>query len=124
MSAPSPDTLIYEKGETIFEEGTTGESAFIIVSGEVVIYKANRRGQAIQVGRLGGNELIGEICLFQNNAVRMASVVAFTDRVELLELKKDDFDSELTLLSPVMQRVIKALIQRLKQTYTQIAFLS
>lgn len=124
--ALAPDAVMYERGETIIEEGEPGQSAFIILSGEVEVYKTNRRGRVL-VGRLGKNELIGEIGLFsdeEGEPVRSASVVAFTDQVAVIELGKEEFRAELEAMSPRMRMLVQAMIQRLRQTYTQIALLS
>jgi CRP-like cAMP-binding protein len=117
------DLLLFQRGEHIIEEGTEGQSAYIIVSGEVEVFKTIR-GKRTLVGRLGAHELIGEICLFCDDTIRSATVEVFTDNVQVLELAKQDFETELAQLSPRMQMVIQALVQRLKKNYTQIAFLS
>lgn len=119
-----PEIVIFSKGEAITEEGASGDSAFFIVSGEVEVYKKNKMGKQSLVGRLGADELIGEICLFTDRPIRSATVIAYTQKVQVVELKKADFEAELQSLSPRMQMITQAMIRRLKQTYNKIAFMS
>jgi len=121
---PSLDKIIYRRGDYIFRQGETGDCGYIIASGEVEVYKRNKLGRDALVGRLGTHELIGEMCLFEDKAVRTASVIAFTDKVEVLKLNKADFVEEYAIVSPAMKMVIDGLLHRLRQNYNKIALLS
>jgi CRP-like cAMP-binding protein len=120
----SLEKLCYGRGDYLFRQGETGDCGYIIASGEVEVYKRNKLGKDVLVGRLGAGELIGEICLLEENAVRMATVVAFTDKVEVLRLDKADLMNEYAAVSPTMKIVIDALLHRLRQNYNKIALLS
>ncbi len=124
MNLKLPDIMIFQKGDTITREGEPGDSAFFIVSGEVEVYKRNKSGREAMVGRLGADELIGEICLFADHPKRSATVKAFTHKVQVIELKKSDFEQELGTLSPRMQMITQAMIRRLRQVYNKIAWMS
>jgi len=108
--------------EVIMEEGDTGNTAYIIVYGEVEVYK-NRINNRTLVGRLGPEELIGELCLFKNTP-RTVTIVAYTEEVRLIEFSLEDLESEISKLSPKFKMVVKALFKRLKQNYNKIATLS
>jgi CRP-like cAMP-binding protein len=118
------ETLIYSRGDTIFKQGDTGDCGYIIMAGEVEVYRQNQWGKETLVSRLGVHELIGELCLFEDAAVRIATVRAFTDTVEVLKLEKPSVGQECAALSPTMKLVLNALLHRLRQSYSKIALLS
>lgn len=119
-----PDILFFNRGDRIIEEGDPAICAYIIVSGEVEVLKRNKLGKDVHVGRLGANEIVGEICLFMDDTVRLASVVASTEKVQVILLKKAEWEEEIRSLSPRMQVIMQAMTQRLRQIYTKVASLS
>jgi CRP-like cAMP-binding protein len=73
--------LDFRDGDTIFEEGSAGDSVYLIASGEIVV---SRNGATLN--RLGEGECIGEIAfLDEQAAVRSATVRALSPLV-LIEL--------------------------------------
>ena len=78
----------YEPGEAVFEEGDTGDSLFMILSGEVEVSKLVG-GESRQIGTLGPGEYFGEMALLGRRA-RSASTRAATP-LDLLVLPGSDF---------------------------------
>ncbi len=75
------DWLDFREGDTVLEEGSTGDSVYLIASGETVV---SRNGATLN--RLGEGECIGEIAfLDERAAVRSATVRALSPLV-LIEL--------------------------------------
>ena len=124
MTEALPEIRFYEKGEIIVREGEPADCAYIIVSGEVEVHKRNKLGRHVLVGRVGANEIVGEICLFVDNTHRMATVTASTEKVQMIRLDKADWEAEVRSLSPRMQVIMQAMTQRLCQVYTKVASLS
>jgi NADH dehydrogenase len=80
----------YEPGETVFEEGDTGDSLFMIIAGQVEVSK--RFGEESQVVRtLGPGEYFGEMALLGRHP-RSASTMALS-AVDLLVLPASDFSA-------------------------------
>jgi NADH dehydrogenase len=78
----------YEPGQVVVEEGSTGDTFFSIVSGEVEVVKATPEGEKL-VARLGPGSYFGEEALLSGKP-RGATVRAKT-AVDLLSLHRTDF---------------------------------
>ncbi|MEK6540193.1 MAG: cyclic nucleotide-binding domain-containing protein, partial [Deltaproteobacteria bacterium] len=76
------------QGEFVFKEGDSGDSIYIINSGEVEIISRDRRGNDVALATLKEGDFFGEFGFF-SNARREASVRAKSP-VSLLEIVKKD----------------------------------
>ncbi len=83
---------VYPAGVTILREGTRGNTMFVIKSGQVEIKKRNPElGVDLTITKLGAGSIFGEMALL-TGAARSATVASITP-IELLILKKKDFDA-------------------------------
>ncbi len=73
----------------IFEEGTAGDSFYVILQGTVGIQKQNKQQQMIEVAQLEAGEFFGEMALIDRQP-RSASVVTLSD-CEVFVLHRKDF---------------------------------
>ncbi len=80
--------LHFESGETIFNEGDTGDYLYIIVKGEVEVF-FTREGKEHVIAKLGKGEYFGEMALL-NQKARLATIRCLSP-VDVLALKKQDF---------------------------------
>jgi NADH:ubiquinone reductase (H+-translocating) len=80
----------YEPGETVFSEGDTGDSLFMILSGRVEVLK-RFGGEPIVVGMLEPGEYFGEMALLGRRP-RSATTRALTP-LDLLVLPGSDFSA-------------------------------
>ncbi|MGE0028099.1 MAG: FAD-dependent oxidoreductase [Thermoleophilia bacterium] len=80
----------YEPGEVVFEEGDSGDSLFMILSGDVEVVKRFDDGPAV-VGALGAGEYFGEMALLGRRP-RSATVRART-ALDVLVLPGADFSA-------------------------------
>jgi CRP-like cAMP-binding protein len=71
-------------GQLVIREGDPGRSFYVIVEGEVRIYKTGEDGRELTLARLGEGAFFGEMALL-SGAPRTANVVAEQD-TELLEV--------------------------------------
>ena len=96
----------------IFEEGDTGDAAYLITRGTVEIRKGTRTGAPSSLAMLGKGDIFGEMALFDNRP-RMAQALAVTD-VEVIAISRDAFMERLGGVDPVMKNIILYVIQRLR----------
>jgi hypothetical protein len=97
----SPDELIavmrglrlvtFEPGEIIVSQGESGQSLFVLASGQARAYLKDKQGRNIQVRELLEGDFFGEIALMLGSP-RTATITART-RCELLELDRPQLDS-------------------------------
>ncbi len=75
-------------GETLFKAGDSGDSLFVVHSGEVELYIKDTAGQKIVLTVSSAGDVFGELSLLDQGA-RTATATALVD-TELLELDRDD----------------------------------
>jgi eukaryotic-like serine/threonine-protein kinase len=99
----------YQSGELIFEEGASGEYAFIILSGRVEVAKQHGHERKV-LAVLGPNEIVGELALFTGEP-RVAEARALEPTVIRI-MSKEDVLRELDKLSPWVGKMITSLAHR------------
>lgn len=87
----------------IIEEGEMGNSMFILVSGEVLVYRHDESGRTIKITTLKEGSFFGEFALLSDSK-RHASVGAMTS-CELLEITRDHLE-KITAKYPRVQEVM------------------
>ena len=81
----------YKAGEKIVEEGSRGDSMFVILSGRCEVVRATRKEEKEDIiDTLEEGQLIGEASLIDNSP-RNATVRA-ANSVEVLRLRREDLD--------------------------------
>jgi CRP-like cAMP-binding protein len=70
-------------GSTVVRQGDPGESAFIIVKGECVVYRTDGSGKEIVLRQMGPGDVFGETAVLSHKT-RTASVRAETDVVVMV----------------------------------------
>ncbi len=101
-------------GSEIIKEGTSGSSVFLIVSGACEV---RRNGNLIR--QLGQGEFFGELSIL-DPAPRTATVRA-TETSVLLVLEGYDFRTALKSSRDMAQRLINALVERLRHMTDEFA---
>lgn len=99
-------------GSIIFKQDDPADRAYLIQSGRVEISCRGKTGQRIVLNELARGELLGEMALIGNSA-RTATASAISD-VVLMVIQRDDFDSRISALDPVMLRVVQTLNNKLR----------
>jgi hypothetical protein len=79
----------FEPGDFVIHQGDVGDQFYVIVSGEVEVFKELPNGQTVTLARLGQGEYFGESALLTGRR-RNASVRAISP-VNLMCLARDEF---------------------------------
>jgi signal transduction histidine kinase len=99
--------------EILFEEGASGQHAYVIMEGELEIIKEASDRQVLIAVR-GPGEVIGEIALIEE-APRMATARARSDLV-LLAIDKQELDRLLEQSRSVLNALFRNVLGRLRDT--------
>jgi serine phosphatase RsbU (regulator of sigma subunit) len=108
-------------GQVLFRQGEAGDSAFIVLEGELDVRVAVGVEQ-VQLARLRPHQLVGEIAVFAR-LPRTATVVAATDAT-LLRLRRDQVIAVVERHPQAGLAIIADLGKRLATVNTPLAFLS
>ncbi len=102
------ETVSLQPKEVFFEEGSYSETMYVVLSGEVEIYKENK-----QIATRKQGDFFGEMALLESEP-RSASVRACT-KTFLLEISKKQFESFLVSNSKIVLAILKSLSGRSRE---------
>ena len=115
----SSDTT-FKEGEILFYEGDTADNFYIVMDGEVEVWKSYGRNDADMLAVHGKGHLFGEMALI-DNLPRSATVKARGD-VVLLQIKEEDFDRmirEKTSVAFSIIRSLSAMVRKSNETFLE-----
>ncbi|HKJ57160.1 MAG TPA: cyclic nucleotide-binding domain-containing protein, partial [Nitriliruptoraceae bacterium] len=113
-AAGAMDLARLRAGHVLLTQGDEAESAYLVVSGQLVARVVDPDGGEREVGRLGRGQLVGEAALFERST-RSATVVAVRDTV-VAELRMEVFHAMLAADPAAMARVTRQLVERMGRT--------
>jgi serine/threonine-protein kinase len=116
-------TRSYKVNDIIFREGETGDFAFMVISGEVAVFKQVANGQYKELARLGKDEIVGELAILTNEK-RSATIVASKSDTVIRIMGRQDVETEMEKLSPWVGKMITGLSRRFIDLDTQIVSLT
>ena len=99
----------YSNGQTIFNENSPGDWVYIIISGNVEIYRSIG-GKKYILGYLKAGDVFGEMA-FLGNTKRTASAVAVGETV-IAAIDRNTLDDEFNKLSSDFRLILKTLVTR------------
>ena len=105
-------------GDTIFQEGESGDKMYIIQEGSVKITKSID-GKEHELARLGKSDFFGEMAIVLENTTRSATVRA-VGTVQLLAFDRQGFEGMIQKNSKIAMNVIDKLCRRLQNANSQI----
>ena len=101
----------YSQGETIIEEGKMEESFYILMSGEVTIWRNDKL-----IATVAPPQFVGEVG-FILGTPRIATVTAASDTVVAMKITAFHFKSlNSHIRECIKDKIIEGLVQRLNQT--------
>ena len=107
----------YQPGQVIIEEGTTGRSMYVIISGVVEVYKGSGEGKTILAKR-GYGDILGEMSLFEGSP-RFATVLVL-EETRVLKFLESDFKSLWEQKPDILYHVVAVLSSRLREADLQM----
>ena len=117
LLAVTSERLTYGAGDSLFNQGDSGESAYVIVEGEADII-INTPGGPIVVATVKQNDWVGEIAILCD-VPRTATITA-KSKLTTLRISKDVF-FQLVMQFPQMSvEVMRELAFRLERTNRQL----
>ena len=114
MSGPTSEHQEIKAGELIFEENEFDEVAYLVVSGEVEIFRSSGNQEHV-LATVGRGEIIGEMSLIDSQP-HVASARALSD-TEVSLISRQSFQQRLDRLEKsdrVLRRLIGVLVDRLR----------
>lgn len=106
----------FQRGETIFHQGSPGSVLYIIVSGQVRIYTTGETGQELSVTIFRAGDFFGELSLLDNQP-RSASTEAMIP-TKTLTLHRADFTPILMDYPTIAIAILETLAVRLRNSTT------
>ncbi len=107
----------YQPGDLLMSEGEKGHEAFVIKSGQVMVFKTVQ-GKQVPLVTLKEGDSIGEMAMI-SDAPRSASVQALT-KTNVVVITEDLIKRGLDKLSPWMGNIVQALVHRLRTTNANV----
>jgi CRP/FNR family cyclic AMP-dependent transcriptional regulator len=111
-----------ERGASVVRAGEVTDSLYILLSGRAKVTNTDEEGREIILAWLGPSEFFGEMGLLDGSP-RSANVVA-AEACELMFLSKDAFQRCLQDNFQVAQKLMKILVQRLREADRKIESLA
>lgn len=107
------------KGKTLFKEGDSGDTLYVIVSGKIKLGTTSGDGRENLLAILGPGEMFGELSLFDPEP-RTSSATAVTD-TRLVSLAHDRVIGLVTSHPQVSLEILRRLAQRLRKSNETLA---
>ena len=82
------ETVTWEAGETIFEEGDPGDACYVIHTGRVKVLRRLVDGQPITLAQIGHGAIVGELALFATP--RRSATVQAVERTSAIAISQED----------------------------------
>ncbi len=106
----SNDITNYKKDHVLFIEGESSSLLYILLEGEVGIFK-HTRSRLIPISIIRPKSFIGELAIL-TNSVRSSSAIAITD-CKFMIIKKSEMQKALNGCPDWVSKLVKALSKRL-----------
>lgn len=118
MADAAMKTQKYKTGHVLFQQGDMAENCFLVKSGEITLSRADASGEQKPFATVKKGEIVGEMAMI-GDTMRTATASVAKD-AELAEIDRDAFESQLEHLNPFMRRLIRLIVQRLRDTTTNL----
>ncbi len=117
LIAFTSERMVFEQDEVLFNQGDTGDSAYIVLDGEAEVLIESPRGR-IRVATLQRNDIVGEIAILID--VPRTATVRACFRLVTLRIAKDLFYRLVTDFPQMAVEIMRELAMRLENTNGQL----
>ncbi len=111
---------VFAAGETVFDEGDSGDKLYVIQGGEVELSRTAHGGQRV-VARLGAGDFFGELGVVLGRPCTNRAVAVCNTRV--LELDRETLQAMCLAEPEIAIRMIRVLVSRLIEAERRLAVL-
>lgn len=118
MSEAAMKTKQYKTGHILFRQGDIAQNCFLVKSGEITLSRADSGGEETPFATIKKGEILGEMSMI-GDTPRTATASVAKD-AELAEIDRADFEAQLEHLNPFMRRLIRLIVQRLRDTTSEL----
>ncbi|WP_318505112.1 Crp/Fnr family transcriptional regulator [Bacillus sp. T3] len=113
------DRIIHtKKGTYLFQEGTTAEELYLVISGKVQISKITSDGRELSLRICSENDLCGELTLFTETPKYLLSGLVIEDG-EVAAIRKDVLEKEIFQNSSLAFEFMKWMSDHFRKTQTK-----
>ena len=105
-------------GEIIIQEGTVGDTMYLVVKGEVSVIKDLGEINEIEIDRIKAGDYFGEMALFED-AVRSVSI-RIEEVCRFMVLHKQEFKELVREYPQIALEICKVLSGRIRNLHTKI----
>ncbi len=109
--------LTFAAGDIVFEQGDTGDAAYIIIGGEADVIVDTPGGQLV-VATLKQNEVVGEIAILCD--VPRTATVRAREQMTTLRISKELFFNLVVEFPEIAVEIMRELAHRLEQTTARL----
>lgn len=112
------EALTYRAGERLFEKGDEGDSAYIVLGGEVDVLMPVNGGEQV-VATLGKSEIFGELAVICDQP-RSTAIAARSD-LEVLRLERSVVMNLIREFPDISVELVRVLGRRLERTTRELS---
>jgi len=112
------EEVVYPEGTVVIKEGDSGETMYMIITGDVSVIKGQEGGHEIELDRIHEGDYFGEMALFEDQ-VRSATIRA-EDETRLLVLHKREFNEIVREYPQIALHICKELSHRLRKLHEKV----
>jgi CRP/FNR family transcriptional regulator len=113
------DAVRFDSGETVFREGDSSNTCYVIRSGHAAAVREHSAGRAITLARFGPGDLFGELAMLDNE--RRSATVETLDEMEAIAIRGADMRLLLRQHPEIALKLVVGIGQRLRQTNERLA---
>jgi CRP-like cAMP-binding protein len=106
-------------GEIVFREGDTGDTCYLVRSGQVRAVREHTDGRSITLATFGPGEIFGELAMFDEER-RSATIEALQD-TEVAAILGSDMRRLLRAHPDIAVKLLRALSRRLRETNERLS---
>jgi len=114
LVAAVAESVHFNAGETIFREGDSSDSCYVISSGHASAVRAHPAGRSITLARFGPADVFGELAMLDGQR-RSATLLAL-DELDAITIPGDVMRRLLRERPEIAVRMVVSLGQKLRQT--------